>query len=208
MRRLLSILKRTTWYLFWAALGFVAGAAMLYINTVRSGPPLEIWHTEKLTGEFTAERAAEVASFADYLRLEDALFAELEEKIYANTATGPAYTLVRYSAGSASDPRRWERNWNRSFELSSEAPTGGVLLLHGMSDGPYSFRALGEALNRRGYWVVGLRMPGHGTAPSGLRTITVEDMAAAVRFGVEHLADKVGEAPIHLMGYSRGAPVE
>ncbi len=207
MRRLLSFLKRSSWYFLWAVLGFVVGAAALYIHTVRSGPPLEIWHTGKLTGEFTAERADEVRSFDDYLRLEDALFAELEEKIYGNTATGPAYTLVRYSAGSASDPLRWERNWNRSFELSSDAPAGGVLLLHGMSDGPYSFRALGEALNRQGYWVVGLRMPGHGTAPSGLRTITVEDMAAAVRFGVEHLTDKVGEAPIHLMGYSTGAPL-
>ena len=32
-------------------------------------------------------------------------------------------------------------------------------------------------------------------------------MAAAVRLGAEHLADKVGEAPIHPMGYSTGAPL-
>lgn len=207
MRRFLTFLKRSSWYLLWALLGFVVGAAMLYIQTVRSGPPLEIWHTEKLTGDFTAERADEVRSFDDYRRLEDALFAELEEKIYARTGTGPAYTLVRYSSGSASDPRRWKRNWNRSFELPSDSPAGGVLLLHGMSDGPFSFRALGEALNRHGFWVVGLRMPGHGTAPSGLRTINSEDMAAAVRLGVEHLAAKVGEVPIHIMGYSTGAPL-
>ena len=42
MRRLFAILKRTSWYLLWAALGFVVGAAALYIHTVRSGPPLEV----------------------------------------------------------------------------------------------------------------------------------------------------------------------
>jgi hypothetical protein len=56
-----------------------------------------------------------------------------------------------------------------------------ALLLHGMSDSPYSLRALGEELNRRHYWVVGLRLPGHGTAPSGLLDVHWEDMAAAVQ---------------------------
>ena len=55
-----------------------------------------------------------------------------------------------------------------------------MLLLHGMSDAPYSLRALGEALHARGFHVLGLRLPGHGTAPSGLVTATWEDMAAAV----------------------------
>ena len=203
----MTILKRTSWCLLWALLGFVIGATALYISSIRSGPPLELWHTEELTGEFTAEQADEIRSLEDYLRQEDALFAQLEEKIYAHTGTGPAYSLVRYSAGSASDPRRWKHNWNRTFELPADAPAGGVLLLHGMSDGPYSFRALGQALNRQGYWVVGLRMPGHGTAPSGLRTISWEDMAAVVRLGVEHLADKAGKYSVHIMGYSTGAPL-
>jgi hypothetical protein len=68
--------------------------------------------------------------------LEDELFAQLDEKVYAPTATGPEYELVRYSSGSTSDPKRWDRNWNRSFELAAAEPVGGVLLLHGMSDSP------------------------------------------------------------------------
>jgi pimeloyl-ACP methyl ester carboxylesterase len=76
-----------------------------------------------------------------------------------------------------------------------------------MSDGPYRLRALGETLSRRGYHVVGLRLPGHGTAPSGLRRATWEDMAAAVRIGARHLAAKIGAAPLHVIGYSNGAPL-
>ncbi len=180
---------------------------MLYVYLLRSGPPLQLWHTEKLTAEFTAERADEIRNFDDYRRLEDELFAQVEEHIYAHTGTGPAYTLVRYSTGSAADPKRWQPNWNRSFEFGADAPAGGILLLHGMSDGPYSLRTLGEVLNQRDYWVLGLRLPGHGTAPSGLKTISWEDMAAAVRLGMEHLAAKVGQESIHVIGYSTGAPL-
>ena len=50
-------------------------------------------------------------------------------------------------------------------------------------------------------------MPGHGTAPSGLTSITWEEMALVVKLGMEHLASKVGEKPIHIIGYSTGAPL-
>ena len=86
-------------------------------------------------------------------------------------------------------------------------PIGGVLLLHGMSDSPYSLRALGEALQQRGYHVVGLRMPGHGTIPSGMLYLQWQDMAAVVRLGMLHLAQRVRDKPLHIIGYSTGAPL-
>ncbi len=207
MKRIAHIVKRLGLYVAVAVLGFVVGATALYIHWVRSGPSLRVWHTEMLTAEFTAERADEVQTLDDYRRLEDELFAQLNEQVYAHTETGPAHALVRYSAGSAADPRRRKPDWNRSFELRADTPAGGALLLHGMSDGPYSLRALGEALNEGGYWVLGLRLPGHGTAPSGLTTVNRDDMAAAVRLGMAHLASTVGPEPIHIVGYSTGAPL-
>jgi alpha-beta hydrolase superfamily lysophospholipase len=200
-------LKRLRRALIWGVLFCMAGAITLLSIQGCNGPALQPWHTEKLNAEFTAEKADEILSFDDYRRLEEKLFAQLEEEVYARTATGPKYALVRYSAGSAADPQRREPNWNRSFELTSDAPAGGVLLLHGMSDSPYTFRALGEKLNARGFWVLGLRLPGHGTAPSGLTSVSWQDMAAAVRLGMEHLAARVGQRPIHIVGYSTGAPL-
>ena len=178
--------------------------------------PLQTWGKNRvvvlgreghLTAEFTAEMADEIQTFDDYRKLEDRLFAQLEEEVYARTKTGPEYALVRYSSGSAADPQRREPNWNRSFELPAKTVAGGVLLLHGMSDSPYSLRALGERLNQHNYWVIGLRLPGHGTAPSGLKSISWRDMAVAVRLSMEHLASKVGQKPIHIAGYSTGAPL-
>ena len=205
MRRIGHIFKRLVLYLTVAVLGFVLGVFALYTYWVRGGPSLELWHTEELTAEFSTEKADEIRTFDDYRRLEDKLFTQLAEEIYAHTETGPAFVVARYTAGSAADPQRWKPNWNRSFELPTKTPAGGVLLLHGMSDSPYSLRALGETLNQRDYWVVGLRLPGHGTVPSGLKSISWEDMAAAVRLGMEHLASKVGRDSIHIVGYSNGA---
>jgi len=169
------------------------------------GPDQKPWHTERLTTEFDAGMSEEIRTFDDYLQLEDRLFAELKEKVYAHTGTGPEYALVRYSAGSAADPLVRQPNWNRSFAIPSDHPVGGVLLLHGMSDSPYTYRALGKALGENDYWVIGLRLPGHGTAPSGLTRTTWQDMAAAVEIAVAHLVSKVNGGPIHIVGYSTGA---
>jgi len=205
MRRATRVLRRVGTWLAWGVLGFVVGALAIYVSMVRSGPPLERWHVEELSAELNADRADEVRTFEEYLGLEGELARQLDEQVYAHTDRGPELALVRYSAGSLADPRRRDRDWNWTFELPSDTPAGGVLLLHGMSDSPYSLRALGEALNRKGHWVIGLRLPGHGTLPSGLSHVRWEDMALAVGLGVERLAAKAGPDAIHLVGYSTGA---
>jgi alpha-beta hydrolase superfamily lysophospholipase len=73
-----------------------------------------------------------------------------------------------------------------------------------MSDSPYSMRSLAETLHGAGAHVVGLRIPGHGTAPSGLVDVEWQDMAAAVRIAVKHLQGVIGDRPLVLVGYSNG----
>ena len=182
----------------------LAAAVLTALLQACAGPTLEPWHTERLKEEFTAD-SENIDDLDDYLALEERLFGELDDEIYGRVETGPAETLVRYSRGSAADPGLWQPNWNRSFELPVERAVGGVLLLHGMSDSPYSLRAMGQALNARGYHVLGLRLPGHGTAPSGLTRVRWQDMAAATRLGMRHLEAVVDDGPLHIVGYSTGA---
>ena len=181
--------------------------ALICLKGCSGSPSLQDWHTEKLNEEFTAERSdKDIHDFKDYLLLEDRLFRQLDKKIYANTESGTEQQLNRYSSGSLADPRGREINWNRSFELAGNG-RGAVLLLHGMSDSPYSLRAIGLALNRQGFHVIGLRLPGHGTAPSGLRYSSWQDMAAAVELAINHMnAAQTGNTEeIHIIGYSTGA---
>ena len=170
---------------------------------LKSRPELTVWHQVDLDEEFTA--ASRIETFEDYLALEDRLFAQLEREVYAHTPGAGRSPINRYARGSLSDPGRWSPNWNRSFELSTPTPKAGVLLLHGMSDSPYSLRALGQKLNAAGALVVGLRLPGHGTAPSGLIEVTWRDMAAAEGLAMRHLAQKTNNRPLYIVGYSNGA---
>lgn len=166
-------------------------------------PSLDIWHTTLLEGEFTAQSA--VSDWAGYRDLEDALFRQLDQKIVQRIPPAQRTAFNRFSAGSKSDPAQWPTNWNRSFEWPRPDARFGVLLLHGYSDSPYSLRAIGETLLARGGHVLALRIPGHGTAPSALRTVMAEDMNAAVTLAVNHLHAQLPDKPIIIVGYSNGA---
>jgi len=175
---------------------------VVFVYVLDGRPDLSVWHLADLDEEFTT--TSDVSDFNGYLALEDRLFEQLDALVSAEVPRGPENALNRYSRGSLSDPDRWPVNWNRSFELRQEEPNAGVLLLHGLSDSPYSMRALGELLHDHGAWVVGLRIPGHGTAPSGLVETRWQDMAAAVRLAARHVRESVGEKPFYLVGYSNG----
>jgi len=172
---------------------------VVYLN---SGPELQVWHTAHLDEEFTTK--SDVDDFAQYLALEERLFQQLDRLVYDRVDDTDRSAVNRYVRGSKSDPSILDRNWNRSFELPSPSPTAGVLLLHGLSDSPYSLRQLGARLHESGAWVTGLRIPGHGTAPSGLVWVKWQDMAAAVRIAAKHVRERIGDKPLYLVGYSNG----
>jgi esterase/lipase len=199
-----SIRKAT--YLIWLSLlgtvviGFIA--LTLYIKSL---PSLSTWHTTVLQNEFTVH--SEVKDYDAYVALEKKLFQELDSEVYDKVLNTEQNSVNRYTKNSFSDPKRWSKAWNKSFELPVKDPKMGVLLLHGMSDSPYSLHAQAEYLQKQGVWVVAMRMPGHGTIPSGLTEITWKDMAAVVKIGMKRLTQKLGDKPIHIMGYSTGAPL-
>ena len=173
--------------------------AVVYLNNQAE---LKVWHTVKLDAEFTA--STPIKNFEDYLALEERLFKQLKQRVYDKVKPEDQLSINRYHRGSLSDPDQWLPNWNRSFELSTQTPIVGVLLLHGMSDSPYSLHNLGLRLHAEGAHVVGLRIPGHGTASSGLVHVRWQDMAAAVKLAVKHLHEKVGDRPVYIVGYSNG----
>ena len=187
-------------------LGLLLILAGGYFWFLTHGPEPKVWHTAHLEEEFTAAKAGQVTTIAGYRQLEDRLFAELKTKVLDQVTPAERNPFNRFATGSRSDPGVWPTNWNRTFEITPEHPAGAALLLHGLTDSPYSMRSIGEHLAARGLKVVGLRLPGHGTAPSGLLSFEVEDMQAAVRMAMLDLRGQMGpDRPIYIVGYSNGA---
>jgi len=185
-----------------ATLSLIVLAVALLIQ--RTTPSLSLWHAVPLDAEFRAEDAANGLSWAQYLELESRLFAELDEKIVQPSENDANPLWNRYAVDGANNPATFPVNWNRSYELGLPAPSGGALLIHGLTDSPYSLRATAEILHRCGFHVVGLRLPGHGTTPLALRQAEVDDWRVAVRIAYEHLVSVVDDGPVLLVGYSNG----
>ncbi|MEE4217075.1 MAG: alpha/beta hydrolase [Xanthomonadales bacterium] len=188
---------------FYGTIGVVLTLIVVFVLYLDNRDDLDAWHMADLDQEFTED--SDISNFSEYLALEERLFGQLDKLVYEKTGPVGNDLINRYKRGSLSDPERWPRNWNRSFEMQQETPRASVLLLHGLSDSPYSLRSLAERLHESGLHALGLRIPGHGTVPSGLVKIRWQDMAAAVRLAVLHLEEQNGDRPIHILGYSNGA---
>lgn len=79
----------------------------------------------------------------------------------------------------------------------------GVLLIHGLLDCPFSLRDLGIHLQGQGIPCRSILLPGHGTRPQDLFTVTWQDWMDTLRYGVESLKKEVDH--LYLAGYSTGA---
>jgi alpha-beta hydrolase superfamily lysophospholipase len=196
-------LKRFAVWLTAASIGAVITTIGGYVYVLDQRPDLDVWHHADLDREYSRESS--ISSLDEYLELEDALFTQLDQEVYDRTPPDDGNALNRYRRDALADPGRWPQNWNRTFVLEQARPKSVVLLLHGLSDSPYSLRTLGQQLHRAGAHVVGLRLPGHGTAPSGLVEIRWQDMAAATRLALRDLAARFPDVPLQVVGYSNGA---
>jgi alpha-beta hydrolase superfamily lysophospholipase len=187
-------------------LGITVTLLVVYGTVLQNRQELKPWHTVELNEEFTTQKKELIQSFEQYLKLEERLFRQVRADVYRNKAEADKNLLNRYFAGSWADPANDERDWNRSFEFKKQNPRGGILLVHGLSDSPYSMRALAQLFHAQGYYVVGLRLPGHGTIPAGLVYASWQDFAAATRLAAQHVRQQIGEnKPFYLAGYSTGA---
>jgi len=88
-------------------------------------------------------------------------------------------------------------------EAVQERYPRGILLIHGLSDSPYSVRHLGDFLSQQCLYVVSILLPGHGTRPGDLLDVQWQDWDRAVDYGIQLVRRRADE--IWLGGYSLGA---
>ncbi|MDH1470728.1 alpha/beta fold hydrolase [Shewanella sp. GD03713] len=189
---------------FYACLGIAVALLVTGIHFLNARPDLSLWHITELKNEFRYN--TKLDKFSDYIALEDKLFAEVDNKVLKKVSATDASPVNRYVKNSLSDPARWPHNWNRTFEWPKANAPFGVLLLHGMSDSPYAMSNVAAHFKGKAH-VLGLRLPGHGTIPSGLTSLYWQDLAAAVNLATAHMKQELKGKPLFVIGFSTGAAV-
>lgn len=180
----------------------IAVGDVLYSSGLRDLRP---WHTEKLEGEFRASDAQPGLSLAEYRAREDRLFAQVDALRAKHFDPHLDGAPSRYNPTGHPFAPRLDRDWNRSYVLPAQPQKAVALLMHGLSDSPYSLRSIALALQANGVTAYGLRLPGHGTLPGELDRADWPDWAAAAEMALADIRKMHPGVPLYVVGYSTGA---
>ena len=168
------------------------------------GPPLDPWHTYVPPDLHAAE--IDEADWASYLEHEDEIFHDVRREVVDKIGESARVPGNRYFAGSPIYPGNFKQDFNRSYSLEPDGPpVGAVVLLHGLTDSPYSLRHIARRYRDKGFVAIAIRLPGHGTVPAALTDVEWEDWDAATRLAVREARRRVGpDKPLHIVGFSNG----
>lgn len=169
----------------------------------RSMPNLHPWHTTKVDKELLI--STEYHDIDTYLKDEDAYV----RKMFAKMTDSALRKNNRFNPKSNAYPFSNTDNFNASFiyDPGVKNTKGVILLLHGLSDSPFHMRDLGMVFKNKGFYVLGLRLPGHGTLPSGLLNVTTQHWETATIWGasqVHKIAQERKNVPFYMGGFSTG----
>jgi len=199
-RRLVQIFK------YFGLAILATGVTLLAVRSYDASqlPDLQPWHRFVPREMPRAELAR--ATWADYMAAEERIFASVRTNITDQLGSNLAFATSRYYQGSPLYPGRFQTDWNRSYVLEPAGkPVGAVVLLHGLTDSPYSLRHVARHYVASGFVAVAIRLPAHGTVPAGLTRVQWEDWSAATRLAVREARRRIEPgAPLHLVGFSNG----
>lgn len=177
--------------------GFAAYALLML-------PPVDPWHVTRLNGEFTAGDEAGL-DFAGYQALEAKLFEAQRAAVATMPTDAPYYLGSRYDPNGPALRLAPGQPYNRSSRRTPAQVRGAALLIHGLSDSPYSMQSVADVLLANGFEVTILRLPGHGTLPSGMVHMQYEDWVAAMHVAARDISARLPKnLPFYMAGYSTG----
>ena len=190
-------------YLLIGALLLLAAVFIVRGWQAMRGPALQPWHLH-VPDEPTAGQIDNM-DWGQWMRREQAIFADVRTSVTEKLPEAQRIPQNRYFAGAPMNPANLKQDWNRSLSRApATPPRGAIVLLHGLTDAPYSLRHIADLYTARGWHVVAIRLPGHGTVPGGLTKASVEQWQAATRLAVREARRAAPDLPLHIAGYSNG----
>ncbi len=198
--KLVSRLSKYAIILMLLALVVFLGAR-IYISL--HGPALSIWHTY-VPNEVAAADIKNM-TWKDYTEAEEKIFQEVRAEVIEQIESHEKQPFNRYYQYSSTYPGSFKHDWNRSYQKQplGEAK-GSLVLLHGLTDTPYSLRHFAAHYVEQGFAIVAIRLPAHGTVPAALTDVQWQDWVAATELAVKEAQRLAPNKPLHLIGFSNG----
>ncbi len=164
---------------------------------------LQPWHLIKPSPELLLNN--NYSSFEEFVKADK----EYIKTNFNKIKNSKLVNFNRYNPKGISYPLNNGNNYNASFILDpgKDKTKGIIVLTHGLSDSPYHIYNLGQYFLKKGYYVFGLRMPGHGTLPSGLLDVTWQNWYKAVVWSMKtaaELSKSRNNVPLSMGGFSTG----
>lgn len=172
--------------------------------TAWRSPPPQLWHTF-VPQELTVAEM-DRANWDQYMERENKLFDDVRTQVTDKLPPEAEVQSNRFYSGSRVYPPSLSHNWNRSYVLEPKGKAiGAVVLLHGLTDTPYSLRHIANRYREDGFIAIGIRMTAHGTTPGALTDTSWEEWMAATRLAVREAKRRIEPGrPLHIVGFSNG----
>src|SRR5271169_5847191 len=120
------------------------------------GPPLEPWHTFVPNEAHAA--AIDQMDWLEWMAAESRVFDQVKTEVSDRLEDRDQTLDNRYFTASPLYPGHFVRDWNRSYVLMPDGPPrGAVVLLHGLTDSPYSLRHVARRYRALGFVAIGIR---------------------------------------------------
>ena len=163
---------------------------------------LKPWHKVSQIKELNYDKYSNIESYlADEKKFLEEIYTEVEIK-----KKGSYNRYIRGSKGSPYGHMR--KDVNISFEMIPKNPKGGILMLHGLTGSPYSMIDIAKIFYDKGYYVLALRYPYHGTYPGELLNLNWKDFSKTAKFGAKIVKNKIQgikNSKFYMLGFSTGA---
>ena len=165
-------------------------------------PDLKKWHTQMPTPELLKNN--EYSSFEEFVKADEEYVRHNFELIQSEDFD----LFERYNPKSGNYPLKDGENYNASFIMDPGSNVKGIVVLfHGLSDSPYHMSDIAKHFYDENYYVFAMRLPGHGTLPTGLLDVQWSDWQNATIWSMKtasQLSKNRGDLPVYMGGFSTG----